>query len=250
VILHGNQVRVDGQELPPASAAEQARQPADSERLEHENLALRAEVKKLRRQLEDALGRKVRTGPAPTLQDAITTWLANFKGRTPNTVSTAKSNLERFKRKFGPQTSVDDLEGREREIDGWLRSLKLTHGDSKGTPVGPEMRKKMRHHVLTLLTDSGISINRKLIKAPTSTEVRCYRGSIVWLERKEAEALASALPPYWNDLFRIQVATGLRPNEIRAGTSTRRSQRPIQIGVRESIPATRPRRGGQGAKDT
>ena len=214
VVLTGDKVTVSGETLPSASAAEQARLAADCERLEHENLALRAEVRKLRRQLEDVLGRKVRTGPAPKLEEAITYWLSTFKGRSKSTNIIVKSNLERFRDRFGATTPVDYFEEKEREIDAWVRSLTILRGESKGTPVGPEMRKKVRYHVLTFLRDSGVNLDRKLIRAPKGIEFRSHRGVINWLERPEAEALAKALPPYWSDLFRVQVATGLRPNEL------------------------------------
>ena len=213
VILEGGRVTVDGEPLA-AKPGTLARLAAENEFLKRENAALRAETRKLRKGLEQWMGRRVRSGPCPTLEQALERWLSHYLGRDPDHTAIVRGDLTRFVAHFGPGTSVDQLEGQEREIDGWLRGLTVKQGPRRGQPIGAGRRLQLRRHVLRFLTDSGLSLERKAIAAPGRREVRRDRAPIHWLTREQAAEVARALPPYWADLFRVQVGLGLRPDEL------------------------------------
>jgi integrase len=179
-------------------------------------LALEKEVRGLQRELKTYRRKKYPGTESPTLEAAKTQWLADYKGRDKGHVATIKSDLTRFVKEFNPTTKVDAMEGQERNIDIWLRGLVDTRKGSptKGTKLSPGRRQSMRRHILRFLEDAGASMDRKAVPTPGTKEIRAARGRIRWLERSQAEALAAQLPPYWADLFRVQVGLGLRPDEL------------------------------------
>ncbi|MCY3018221.1 MAG: site-specific integrase [Planctomycetota bacterium] len=213
VKLKGKTVTDDGEELP-VKSEEVARLASDVRFLRLENSGLRAEVKRLRKQLEHALGRKIRSGPSPTLKEALATFKEHYQGRDDLCTREILNDLGRFNTHFGETTEIDAMEGREADIDGWLRGLKLAEGARKGRAISAERRLKLRKRILKFLTDSGAVIDRKAIPAPRRDEIRRERGQIRWLEKEQAIAVAEALQQPWQDMFRIQVGIGLRPNEL------------------------------------
>lgn len=147
---------------------------------------------------------KIRTGPSPTLDAALATWLADFKGRDPDYMYNVERDLTRFVERFGASREVDSFIGAELEIKNDLMKL----------GVSPSTRNAVRKCVLRFLEDSGATLDRKLVPAAGARAVRAARGAIRWLERPQATALAKKLPPYWADLFRVNVQLGLRPEEM------------------------------------
>lgn len=156
------------------------------------------------KELEHWKGKKVRTGPCPTLQKALEVWIENYKGRDADWTRIVENDLKRFIAEFTPDLEVDEMSGREKDIDTWLRGL----------DIGAGRRQQMRRIVLRFLDDSGVSIDKRAVASVGKQEVRKDRGQIRWLERVQAEAVAKALPAPWNDYFRIQVAMGFRPDEL------------------------------------
>lgn len=213
VKLKGKTVTDNGEKVP-VKSEEVARLASDVRFLRLENSGLRAEVKRLRKQLEHALGRKIRSGPSPTLKEALAIFKERYQGRDDLYTREVLNDLGRFNKHFDETTEVDAMEGREADIDGWLRGLKLAEGVRKGQPVGAERRRHLRKRVLKFLTDSGAIIDRKAIPAPSRVDIRKERGPIFWLEKEQAAAVAEALQQPWQDMFRIQVGIGLRPNEL------------------------------------
>lgn len=69
-------------------------------------------------------------------------------------------DLARLVLHFGLETAVDDLEGREGEIDSWLRSL-TTGARGKEKPIGAGLRAQIRRNVLRFLDESGVLVRRK-----------------------------------------------------------------------------------------
>lgn len=147
---------------------------------------------------------RVRQGPSPTLAEALTTWLENFKGRDPDYMYNTERDLIRFRDKFGAEREVDSFIGRELELKNYFLGL----------GVGPSRRNDIRKAVLRFLEDSGAALDRKQIPGASTAAVRAKRGPIRWLERPQAEALLKKLKPYWADVFRVQVGLGLRPDEL------------------------------------
>jgi integrase len=167
-------------------------------------------IKHLTRQLEQALGRKVRTTPFPTLAKACADWKAKYQGRDVRHMKNVGWMIDRFVKDFGGDTVLDRLENREADLAAWLRSMKKPDGESLGAGV----RHQYRRYVLKFLSDSGLNVDRKAIPAPKKHEIRRDRKRIEWLEKEQAEAVAAALPPYYADVWRVQVAIGLRPDEL------------------------------------
>jgi len=212
--------------------------------LANELAETRAEATKYRRQLEAVLGSKIRSGPCPTLCEALVEFKKNYLGRDNIHARNVFNDLGRFVARFDDKTTLDEMEGKEKSIDGWLRGLTKTitlaakGGDEPRKiekPISAGRRQQIRMHILKFLSDAGANINRKLIERPGRGDVRADRGPIRWLDKKEAEALAKALEwkaptgpkkkhapnpatptdkEYYSDLFRVQCAIGLRPDEL------------------------------------
>lgn len=171
----------------------------------------------LERELEHWKGKRLNRGPLPTLQKAKETFLKNYKGRDASATENIGWDLERFIKAFGPTTTLDKLEGKEREINAWIRGLTKEvkqGGERVKVPLSPARRMTIRLYVLKMLEECGATINRKLIDRPGKKETRAARGAIKYLSREQAEQLARKLPQPWADMFRVQVAIGLRPDEL------------------------------------
>ena len=193
------------------------------ETLLRDHVALQTDYAKLRRLYEDHTGRRVRSGPCPSLKKALDDWKAGYVGRDPDHAYNVACDLQRFVNHFKPETPVDDLDRREKEIDAWLRGLKTKEQkDAKGNvvkparPISAGRRQQMRRHVLRFLHDNGLRMDRsKDGVAPVSVkQVRDSRGAIRWLTSEQVAALAGKLEGDWRDAFELQAAIGLRPSEI------------------------------------
>jgi integrase len=174
----------------------------------------------LKKEIEHWRGKKLHKGPRPTLQNAYVRWFDAWKGRRDSDhVKNVQYDLDKFVEKFGPNESIDSLEGREAEIDAWLKNLKVPiekddHGKMvKWRPISASRLRHIRMYVIKMLTESGVILNRKQIVRVSKAEIRKGRGRIRWLTRAQAETLAKKLTAPWSDIFRIQVAIGLRPEE-------------------------------------
>ena len=209
VKLRGNTISKAGKQTKPDSA-ETARLLVENEalRLEREQLLQRIEAQA--RELEALRGKKYQKGLYPTLKDAIDTWLNRYKGRDKDHANTVAWDLRRFEAKFGGSERIDKLEGREGEINAWIRSLE----NRDGKPLSGSRRMQIRLYVLKMLTDNGIQVDRNKLDRVTRKDIRKSRGSIRWLTRVQAEALAGYLKAPWADMFRVQCAIGLRPDEL------------------------------------
>lgn len=194
-------------------------------------LSLEEQLAQAQKKIEYLLGRKVRQGPALNLKEALAAWMANYTGRDSNHTKNVEYDLNRFVKKFGERAMLEEMEGCESDVDGWLNGLVVEdvkhHGQNwkrrrSGMPLGASRRHSIRRYVLKFLRDSGIAIEAKRISLPSKQAIRSDRGNIRWLERAQAEAIAKALENfplgadalYWQDLFRVQVGTGLRPDEL------------------------------------
>ena len=190
---------------------------SDNRMLRGENATLRAEVKRLKVQLEHALGHKLRVGPCPSLGQAADQWLATINGDARLDDfhrGNISSCINVFVKHFGRAMELDAFEGGEGQIDQWLGSRVCTHGSRIGQPIGAGHRQMLRSTVARFLTDSGVRLDRSKIRGATALEMRKTRGSIRWLTREQAQMLATKLPEYWADAFRFQCGTGLRPSEL------------------------------------
>ena len=201
--------------------------------------ALEATIKAKDKELEHWRGKKLGLGPSPTLASALSTFKERYTGRDANHTKNVLSDLGRFVKHFkGEKTTVEEMEGREVEIDAWLRGLTKTvkpslddqpNAKAVEISIGAERRKQIRRHVLKFLTDSGAIIDRKKIASVKRDEVRADRGAIRWLSEQQAKTVAAKLEKYrglkgmkyaglnavyWSDLFRLQTLLGLRPDEL------------------------------------
>jgi len=213
VVLQDGSVEADGQPVQ-VDADEMARVLADNQRLERENTVLRSETRRLRRQLEDALGRKVRTGKCPTIGEATESFLPTIAHRSLAHTMDAVDAMRAFRKAFDEKMEVDEFDGQEEKIDRWLTSLRASKGPRKGQPITTERRKKLRKFVVRCLEHAGLRLDRKRFQPISIKDIRRERGPIRWLSRQQAERLAEALPSYWSDLFRTQASLGLRPGEV------------------------------------
>lgn len=182
---------------------------------------LQTELRTANKELEKHRKKKFAPGPSKTLEDAATEWKKNFVGKDSDHTKIVGYDLDRFVTHFKPGTVLDQMEGREKEIDVWLRGLmtkarKASEGkpERPARPISAGRRAQIRRHVLRFLEDSGVMLERKAVKTVKRKEIRAGRGSIRWLERSQAEKVAEYLAQPWRDLFRVQVALGLRPDEL------------------------------------
>lgn len=221
-----NALKTAGIAVPAAISdrVESAGRPQDVVVQNQDTLTLQLEVARLRREsdgrlhkceqqgreLEALRGKKYRKGTFPALQEAKAAFMASYTGRDPSHTENVSWDLERFVQKFGKHTKVDDLEGREGEINAWLRSLTKANG----VPIGPSRRMVIRVYVLKLLKENGARLDASRIERPTKKEIKAKRGAIRYLTSAQAEKVKAALPEYYADAFRVQVRIGLRPDEL------------------------------------
>jgi integrase len=177
-------------------------------------------IQGLRKEIEHWRGKKLHKGPRPTLKAAYDRWFQSWKGRRDDDhVKNVKYDLDKFVEKFAENECVDTFEGREADIDEWLKNLKVpVEKDKDGKvlrwrPVSASRLRHIRLYVIKMLTESGVSLNRKQIVRVSKEEIRKGRGRIRWLTKSQAELLAKKLTAPWADIFRVQVAIGLRPEE-------------------------------------
>ena len=193
--------------------AEILRNKADVDLWKREAERIEILLKAKEKEVQHWRGKKLKSGPSITLDKALKTWLKNYKGRDSDHTSIVTYDLERFINHFGEQITIESLEGREQDIDVWLRGIEKKVGD-KMISIGAGRRAQIRRHVLRFLEDAGAFIIRKAVTTVKRKEVRADRGQIRWLEREQAEDVARRLSQPWADIFRVQTALGLRPDEI------------------------------------
>lgn len=156
-----------------------------------------------------------------TLADALTTWKETLTGDN-DYVKNQQGDAAMFVRKFGEKTLLTDVADKAKDIDLWIRSIKKTvskkdqeAGKKAEKTISASRRQEIRRVVLRFLRESGAELDAKSIKRPSKKDVRNDRGAIRWLTRDQAQAVASKLTdPYYADCFRIQLALGLRPDEL------------------------------------
>lgn len=120
-----------------------------------------------------------------------------------------------FVRTFGEDTKLTEMAGRESDINEWIRGLKRQGGKRDGANISASRQVELRRVVLNLLQESGADVDGKAIKRPSIHKVRSDRGAIRFLTDTQAEAVAKNFADsYFEDCFRIQVAMGLRPDEL------------------------------------
>lgn len=145
-----------------------------------------------------------------TLKAAATTWTSKLTGDAEY-VNDQTLTANAFVRQFGETTLATDMPGRETEIDEWIRGLK----NNRNKPIGAGRRLEIRRVVLKLLRETGVEMDKKAIKRPSKKDVRNDRGAIRWLTRIQARNVAERIQDtYFADCFRVQLALGLRPNEL------------------------------------
>jgi integrase len=209
------------------SAGEVAYWKGEAEFWKDEYHALLSKYNARGKELEHWRGKKLRTGPCPKLADACNAWLGKYQGRDSDHTKIVGYDLKRFVNHFGSMTdpakdvTADELDGREQDIDAWLRGLKtkdIKDAAGKvvkpGRPISAGRRQQIRRIVLRFLEDSGVGLKRKAVATISRKQVRAGRGAIRWLEREQAEKVAKLLAQPWQDLFRVQVGLGLRPDEL------------------------------------
>jgi integrase len=199
-----------------ASGKVQTRQTVKIDVYERKIAELQAIIDKQAREIEHWRGKKLKRGPRVTLRDAVDTWFQSWKVRKDETYTkTVKYDLENFIAMFGAETTTDQIEGREGEIDAWIQGMKTpAERDGKGKvikwrPVSPSRIHHVRTCVLKMLTESGVHLDRSRIATAEKVDKPIH-----WLNREQADQIVKALPAYYADCFRIQVAIGLRPQEL------------------------------------
>ncbi len=191
-------------------AIENARLKAGEILFKREIERLLAVVERKDRELEHWRGKKVRSGPYPTLGEALAAFKAAYTGKDPNHTENVLWDLQRFVDKFIESTRIDNLVGREREISGWLHGLK----NKVGKPLSPSRRMQWLWYILRLLRESGVELDKTKIDRISRKKIKEARGRIRYLPKPDAEKLASALPDYWRSAFKVQCTLGLRPEEL------------------------------------
>jgi len=181
---------------------------------EQECSELRRQLRTVQKQLEHALGKKLRTGPCPTLKVALEQWLENYTGHDDHHTQCVRTDLQRFTKQFGEETPVDEIEGLERRIDGWINGLKAEWGKRVGKTISAGRRKQLQQRIRRFLADSGVLLNHSAFTKIKGEQVKRDRGAIVWLDREEIAKLIKHLEQPWKDAFSLQIETGLRPEEL------------------------------------
>jgi hypothetical protein len=199
-----------------ASAKVQARQTIKIDVYERKIAELQAIIEKQAREIEHWRGKKLKRGPRMTLREAVDTWFKSWRVRKDETYAkTVKYDLENFVLKFDGATTTDQLEAREDEINAWIQGMKTpVERDENGKvtkwrPVSPSRIHHVRTCVLKMLSESGVHIDRSKIATAEKKDKPIH-----WLNREQGEKIAKALPAYYAECFRVQVAIGLRPQEL------------------------------------
>lgn len=162
-------------------------------------------IKELEKEIVFWKGKRTRSGPVAKLADAAADWLAKYKCKDKQHARNVRCEVNRFvKLSGGNSVDVDYFSHHESRVTEYLNGL----------DVSPGRRNQIRDIVLRFLEDSGASFDRTKIARSSKKAVRISRGPIRWLEREQAEAVAWMMPEYWDDLWRTQVALGLRPSEL------------------------------------
>lgn len=168
------------------------------------------------KELEDALdakirecehwsGKKLEKRAYVTLREACDAFLKTYTDRDADHTRTVKYDLETFVAAFKPNTTIDKLEGKEIEISAWIRSKK----NLKGKTITGGRQKQIRLYIVKMLSESHVTLHsKKIVTAEKHVIIK------KWLERTDAESLANALPSPWREMFIIQVAIMLRPDEL------------------------------------
>jgi integrase len=80
--------------------------------------------------------------------------------------------------------------------------------------VGASRRFQVRQWLLKFLIDGGAGLDRDKIPCPTKKDIERDRQPIHWLSLEQARLVASFLESFWQDAFKFQVFSGLRPCEL------------------------------------
>jgi integrase len=217
--LRGNEVYASGKKV---------KEGAGTARVLAENSALKMRVEELmqivdtqNRELEKLRGKKYGKGVSLTLKQACDSWFQRWKARKdPDNAASVEYNLAKFVKHFGETIKIDSLEGKEAEIDEWLQNLKtkdrtLSDGTViRGKPIGASHLMQIRVYVLKMLSECNCIIDRKKISRVKRKDLKKSRGAIKWLTLSEAQKVSSKLSAPFADAFKIQVAIGLRPDEL------------------------------------
>jgi len=205
-----------GKASTPASGKALARQTVKIDVYERKIAELQAVIERQAREIEHWRGKKLKRGPRMSLRQAVDTWFESWsKRKDEGYAATVKWDLEKFVSEFGADTMTNEMEGREADINAWIQGMKVpVERDDDGTvtkwrPASASRVHQVRIAVLKMLTESGVSIDRKAVARAEKVDKPIH-----WLSREQAEKLAKALPPYYADCFRVQVAIGLRPQEL------------------------------------
>lgn len=202
-----NLVETSTAEFP--TIGEQILQASHDRELRDENTRLKSENRTLRKQLERERGKKLRQGPSPSLQTAVDAWVKKLHGDSDYARNTA-TDARKFVNQFGPETLVDDMEGRESDIAAWIGGLKTANRIA----LSAGRRRQIRLVALKFLEDSGALMSRKSVKPPTRKEVRRDRGAIRWLDADQCKAVSEKMTVEFKDVFDIQCGIGLRASEV------------------------------------
>ncbi|HYG73452.1 MAG TPA: tyrosine-type recombinase/integrase [Planctomycetota bacterium] len=204
-------------------------------RLESENDGLRlklAEAYKIieeqGRELEHWRGKKTTKGPALTLEKAREKFMKDYRAgllsREPGKIPDADAikNIEwdliRLCERFDNNTPCDMFDTPEgaKLLNDWIHSLK----NARGETISPTRRMQIRVYALKMLEHAGANPDRKAVARPNTSEsskvndtTKKGNGVITYLTQEEAGKVADKLPQPWADLFRVQCALGLRPDE-------------------------------------
>jgi integrase len=222
--LHGDGKVETGRRQIESTSEEVAALTAENELLQRERIQHLRIIETQARELEVLRGKKYQKGLSPTLAVAAAKWLTFWKNsrrdRSPVYVQTVTWDIQKFVQRFGENTPLDELDGKEEVINKWLNGLQVpVLRDHEGTvlkwkPMSPSRLMQIRTYALKMLTESGCSLVRKNIVSPTQKELRESRGRIRWLTKGQAESIIEMLSEPFADAFRIQVAIGLRPGEL------------------------------------
>jgi hypothetical protein len=195
----------------PLQASEIARIKAEHTELLKSYAHLVRQFEQQSRELEALRGKKYSRQPSQTLRAAFDAWFTRWAGRKDSEYAkTVKWDLNVFLKHFGENTHLDALEGREGDIDSWLQNMKTRQGKA----VSGSRAMQVRVYVLKFLSESGCGLDRAKITRVKSKDIKKGRGAIKWLTLAQANKVASKLAAPFNDVFRIQVAVGLRPDEM------------------------------------
>ena len=150
------------------------------------------------------MGQKIHRDDASSVSIgyALEKWVKSYQGRDGDHTTIVRNDLRRFVTVFGnahkvsaelakPEYATDSkkfdtwleavkkadttllgsLEGRERDIEAWLRGLIAAHGKRKGQPISAGRRGAMRKHIIRFMTDSGVTVDRKEISNPKKRSI-------------------------------------------------------------------------------